>query len=395
MDNSLVVWINAELYTPEGVIKQGRMLIDGEGRIKATGGPELSYGENVRIFDAEGLKIVPGFIDVHIHGGNGFHVMGGTYEDLDGISKFHARHGTTSFLATTTTAANERITKALQCSAEAVQRGVSGAEILGVHLEGPFLNVKRRGAQSKDEIRNPDAWEIEHYIQSANQLIRLVTLAPEVEGGKEAVRHFLEHGVTVSAGHSDATYEQAVAFIGQGVNHTTHHFNGMRPFHHREPGLAGAGLMCPELTTELIADGIHVHPAAVKLLFDVKSPMNVCMITDAVTCCGLPDGEYGEVVMTAGQIYLKDGTSLAGSSLTMIQALKNVISYTGLPMEQILPSLTRVPARQIRMDHRKGTLESGKDADFLVMDHELNIVSTFVVGREVYQSKAGVYKHGN
>ncbi|MBO7748343.1 N-acetylglucosamine-6-phosphate deacetylase [Paenibacillus sp. MWE-103] len=386
-DRKPALWINADIYAPDGIIKRGRILVDGEGRIGDVGGPDTVYGDDIPVFDAEGLKIVPGFIDVHVHGGNGFNAMEGTYEDLDGISRFHARHGTTSFLATTATASNERITKALEAAADAMRRGVSGAELLGIHLEGPFLNVKRSGAQSKDDIRPPDLGEIERFMRSAGQRIKLVTLAPEAEGGREAVRYFAERGVTVSAGHSDATYEQAAEAIAWGVSHTTHHFNGMSPLHHREPGLAGAGLTRPELTTELIADGIHVHPAAVKLLFDVKSPMNVCMITDAVACCGLPDGDYGRVVMTGGRIYLKDGSSLAGSSLTMLQALKNAMSFTGLPMERILPSLTRVPARQIRMDCRKGALEAGKDADFLILDQELNLISTFVAGREAYRSQ--------
>jgi len=212
----------------------------------------------------------------------------------------------------------------------------------------------------------------------------LVTLAPEVPGGKQAVEMLSGRGITVSVGHSDAAYEQVLAAVELGANHTTHHFNGMSPLHHREPGVAGAGLMIPQITTELIADGIHVHPAVVKLLFDVKGEQNVCMITDAVSCAGLPDGEYDDVIMSNGQIHLKDGSSLAGSSLTMIQALKNVMKFTGYPLDKILPSLTMVPARQAGIADRKGSLEAGKDADFLVVDENLNIQSTIVGGIEVY-----------
>jgi N-acetylglucosamine-6-phosphate deacetylase len=314
-------------------------------------------------------------------------MMDGTYESLDGISKFHAMHGTTSFLATTDSSTNDRITRALKCVAESILKGVSGAEIIGVHLEGPFLNLKRCGAQNKSEIRLPSPAEIHGFWDASQGLIKLVTLAPEITGGLDAVKQFIGYGTTVSIGHSDATYDEVIQAIQFGVSHTTHHFNGMSPLHHREPGVAGAGLMLPQLTTELIADGIHVHPALVKHLFDSKMPNNICLITDAVQCAGLSDGNYGQVTMTNGQIYLKDGSSLAGSSLTMLQALKNVMQFTGYTLEWILPSLTEVPARQIGMAHRKGSLQTGKDADFLVLDDALNLYSTYVKGKEVYCNK--------
>ncbi|WAH43975.1 N-acetylglucosamine-6-phosphate deacetylase [Alicyclobacillus fastidiosus] len=382
------LWKNAKLYTPQGVINGAMMLVNPNGTIQSVEQLELGFtSENsAQVINVSGLTLLPGFIDIHVHGGNGFNVMDADYRSIDEISRFHAAHGTTSFLATTETASKDAITEALTCVTRAMETGVSGAEILGVHLEGPFLNAKRRGAQNEKEIRTPSVNELEHYLEASKNLIRLVTLAPEISGGMEAVQNFYSRGVTVSAGHTDATYEQVVEAIGYGVSHTTHHFNGMSPFHHRDPGVSGAGLMLQELTTELIADGIHVHPATVKLLFEVKSSRNICLITDAVTCCGLPDGEYGKIRMTNGQIYLKDGNSLAGSSLTTMQALKNAIQFTGCPLEQILPSLTEVPARQIGVDHRKGTLEPGKDADFLVIDENMHILATYVKGIEVYRS---------
>ncbi|GIP38047.1 N-acetylglucosamine-6-phosphate deacetylase [Paenibacillus sp. J31TS4] len=379
------LWTNAALYLPDGRREQGRLLVDETGRIEAAGGAELTASGPVRQIDAEGLTMLPGFVDVHMHGGNGYNVMDARYESLDGISRFHAAHGTTAFLATTNTSTGERIREALRCAAAAVERGVGGAELAGIHLEGPFLDVVRRGAQRKEDVRPPTPEEIDQFLEAGGGHIRLVTLAPELPGGLEAVRRFRGRGVTVSAGHSDATYAQMEAAVEAGVTHTTHHFNGMRPLHHREPGLAGAGLLLSELTTELIADGIHVHPAVVRLLFAVKSPGRVCMITDAVGCCGLPDGDYGHVRMTGGQVYLKDGETLAGSSLTMLQALRNVLAFTGLPLEAVLPSLTSVPARQVGLDGRKGTLEAGKDADFLLVDDELRLVATYVRGREVYR----------
>ncbi|WP_308639627.1 N-acetylglucosamine-6-phosphate deacetylase [Paenibacillus silvisoli] len=385
-----VGYANASIYTPQGIIERGLLLVDDDGTIASIGDTEMAVSPDVEIRDASGLLLVPGFIDVHIHGGNGFSVMAAELEHLDGISRFHAAHGTTAFLATTTTAPLDRIVHALESAGSAVGRGrLGGAELAGIHLEGPYIDEKRRGAQSKDDIRPPDGREIEQLLAASNGQIRLVTLAPEVDGGLKAVRQLNGLGITVSAGHSDATYAEVVEAVGCGLRHTTHHFNGMSPLHHREPGLAGAGLLLDELTCELICDGIHVHPAVVKLLFDTKGPLNVCMITDAVTCAGLPDGDYGEVTMNDGQIYLKDGSSLAGSSLTMGQALRNAIAFTGYALEEILPSLTLVPARQVGLLDSKGTLEAGKDADFVLLDPKaLQVMQTVVRGKTVYRRES-------
>ncbi|REE78598.1 N-acetylglucosamine 6-phosphate deacetylase [Paenibacillus taihuensis] len=382
-------YANAAVYTPHGIIERGLLLTDENGRIAAIGdSAEHGVPADVPVYDASGLLLVPGFIDVHIHGGNGFSVMAAEREHLDGISRFHAKHGTTSFLATTTTAPLEQILHALDAASSIVlddEWDLGGAQLIGIHLEGPYIDVLRRGAQSIEDIRTPSAQEIEQIVEAARQQIRLVTLAPEVDGGMEAVRQLTGLGITVSAGHSNATYDQVREAVRAGLRHTTHHFNGMSPLHHREPGLAGAGLTLRELTCELICDGIHVHPAVVKLLFEARGPLNVCMITDAVTCAGLPDGDYGDVTMHGGQIFLKDGSSLAGSALTMGQALRNVISFTGLTLEQVLPSLTVVPARQVGVSAAKGSLESGKDADFVLLDQELNIQQTVVRGKTVYR----------
>lgn len=386
-DGRRLLAINGLIYAGSRAIEGGRLLIGVDGRIEAVGGAELE-ADGAQVLDLDGKTVIPGLIDQHVHGGGGWQAMDATYEDLNGMSLYHAANGTTSFLATTESASEGRILDALHSAAAAAGRGLEGAELLGVHLEGPFLNPIRCGAQDKANIRpaNPD--ELDRYLEAAGGLIRLVTLAPEIEGGMDAAERLTRAGVTVSVGHSDATLAQMREAIGRGATQTTHHFNGMSPFHHREPGVAGAGLICPELTTELIADGIHVHPDAVKLLFDVKGARGVCVITDAVYCAGLPDGEYGEATMKDGQVWLKDGSSLAGSSLTMFQALRNVLRFTGRPLAEVLPSLTEVPARQIGVSGRKGKLEAGMDADFLVLDGALELQSTYVRGCQVYAKKA-------
>lgn len=379
---------NGTFYTEQGVLADGYMCVSEQGTIAEIGTGDAPEAAGTDVVDCRGQLVLPGFIDVHVHGGGGFDVLSATFEGLDGMSRFHARQGTTAFLATTSTTSLERIEAALRNAAAAVGR-TTGAELAGIHLEGPYLHELRRGAQNKEHLRLPDIAELERLRAAAEGHIRLVTMAPEVEGGFAAARWLAqEQGVTVSMGHSNATFVEAQEAIRHGVNHTTHHFNGMSPFHHRDPGLAGAGLMLPALTTELICDGIHVHPAAVKLLFDVKGPQGVCLITDAISVAGLPNGRYGGVVVRDGEIMLADGSSLAGSALTMLQALKNAMRFTGYSLEQLLPSLTAVPARQVRLAERKGSLAVGKDADFLLLTpEELELQATYVRGQTVYRAE--------
>lgn len=384
MNRQNILFTNAKIFTPDNIIDQGWMLINDMGKIVQIGEGQPARFENVVIKDLGSLSILPGLIDVHVHGGIGYSVMDAEYSALEEISKFHAKNGTTSFLATTTTASNEKIIKALRCAIETMKRGVSGAELVGIHLEGPFINEKKSGAQDKNEIRKPSITELEQIIAVSNNQLKVVTLAPEIENGMDAVKFFSKQGITVSIGHSDANFAEVKEAVKEGARHTTHHFNGMSRIHHREPGVAGAGLILNDLTTEIIADGIHVHPEMVKHLFETKGVWNVCAITDAVFCAGLPDGHYERVKVINGEVYLSDGTSLAGSTLTMIQALKNVISFTGYSLDEVLPSFTLVPARQTGIDDVKGSIEIGKDADFLIVDENLSILSTYVSGEAVY-----------
>lgn len=385
MESSLqrTLWHNGKVYTPRGVLGRGAILVGVDGRIEAVGEEGQLNAGDARRMDLGGQTVIPGLIDVHVHGGGGHSMMNGTYEGLDGMSQFHARQGTTSFLATTTTGATETIEAALAGVKSGMERGLSGAELLGAHLEGPFLNIKRAGAQKKEHLLEPNMDQLERFLSASGGWIRLVTLAPELPGGMQLVDRLAQEGVTVSIGHSDALFTEVEEAVKRGARHTTHHFNGMRPLHHREPGVAGAGLVLDELTTELIADGIHVHPMVVKMLYNTKPADRICAITDAVTCAGLPDGDYGDVVMKNGEIYLADGSSLAGSSLTMLRALRNVVAFTGRSPEEVLPSFTEVPAREIKVFDRKGSLERGKDGDFVIMTPELELIATVVRGKQV------------
>ncbi|MCJ8009925.1 N-acetylglucosamine-6-phosphate deacetylase [Lederbergia wuyishanensis] len=381
------LYVNGKIYTGLDIYENGQMLVADDGKIIDVSNEQIDSSD-ANVIDLKRQVVVPGFVDVHIHGGNGYEVMGGTEKDLDEVSKFHASFGTTSFLASTAAASNEDLVQVLQSCSASFKKGVSCAELLGVHLEGPFINEKARGAMDIQQIRLPDLTEMEQLIEVSGDTIRIVTLAPEVEGGLELVAYLHDRGITVSIGHSYASYEEMLESLEHGVRHTTHHFNGMRGLHHRDPGVAGTGLMLNELTLELIADGIHVHPAVVKFLFQTKGANKVCVITDAVKSTGLADGEYDDVQVKDGKIFLKEHPeTLAGSSLTMMIGLRNVLRYAGLPLEKVLPSFTIVPAKKAKVANRKGSLERGKDADFLILNEDINLVSTFVKGKKVFEKR--------
>lgn len=377
------LWINATLYTPDRIIPRGRMLINETGTIEAIGGEEVECAEAVRR-DAGGALLLPGLIDLHNHGGCGAHVNGASAESLQTISRYHAAHGTTAFLPTTNTDAAERIEAALRAAAQWVERDMEGADIIGIHLEGPFLSESKRGAQRKEHLLLPTPEMRQRFYEAAEGKLRLITIAPEIEHGLEAVEWFAARGVTVAIGHSNADYPTALEAVKRGARHTTHHFNGMSGLHHREPGAAGAGLVCDELTIEIIADGRHVHPAVVKAAFKVKSPERICLITDSVDCAGLPDGTYGRRIMKDGIIRLSGTDTLAGSTLTSWQGLVNAMQFTGQTLEDVLPSFTSVPARQAGASHRKGALRTGLDADFILVSPQLKLLETYVRGRKVY-----------
>lgn len=381
---------DVRLYTPSGVLERGVLQVRG-GRIAAVV-PLQEWERNrdasVPVRDGERARAVPGFVDVHVHGGGGYDFMTGNAGSLEEICLFHASKGTTSLLATTVTAEHGALKRAVGMIVREMKRGNRGAEVAGIHLEGPYLNPVRAGAQSPAHIRPADLDEIREYWELSEGCVRLVTLAPEREKGMEALRFFRERGVTVSIGHSDATLAETRTAVSEGASHITHLFNGMRPFHHREPGLAGAALMLPELTVEMICDGVHIHPDAVRYVWQTKPRERIVLITDCMSPAGGPDGTYmfggSPAVMRDGILHLvnPDGTegSLAGSTLTLDRALRNVMRWTGASLEDVLPALTIQPARQAGIADRKGSLEPGKDADFVLLDDGCEVLQTWVKG---------------
>ena len=332
----------------------------------------------------EGI-VVPGFVDVHVHGGDGADFMDAHEDGNERIAAFHARHGTTALAATTLSASRGDLHSAVETisrTAHMQERGV--AEIVGVHLEGPYVNAERAGAQDRASIREPDIHELSALISLAPRLRWMMTLAPEVQGARGIIEHFRDR-VLFSIGHTTAGHAVAVAALEWGAAHFTHLYNAMTGLHHRDPGAVGAALTSADATAELIADGIHVHPAALRLAA-MAMPHRIALVTDAMRACGLADGSYKlydhDVVVEDGAARLADGT-LAGSVLTMSRAVQNMVELAGLPIDTVIPLATEVPARIAGVANRKGKLEKDYDADLVVLSERFDVLRVMARGADV------------
>ena len=356
-----------KLITPLETLENMEMEVE-EGRIVSVRPPS---GRRADI-DASDRIAAPGYVDIHVHGGAGFDAMDGSYDAIAGLAKHLARHGVTSFLAATLTAPWDEIRAALSSVREAMQRGTAGAECLGAHLEGPFINPKNKGAQVAEYVREPSVEEIERELGDLINVIRIATVAPEMPGGIELIRHLTERGITVSLGHTDATFADAQAGIEAGARNLTHTFNAMRGLHHREPGAIGAVLSDDRTRAELIWDNLHVHPAAAALVIRAKGPEGVALISDAMRAAGLPDGTYTlgahTVHVRSGEARLADGT-IAGSTLTLDRAVRNAASR--FAAADAIRMATETPARAAGLDGRKGRLAPGFDADIIFLTPDL------------------------
>jgi N-acetylglucosamine-6-phosphate deacetylase len=378
---------NARLFTPHLPGRVGWLLVRN-GLISSIGfgqRPIFPAHPELQELDAGGKLLLPGFIDLHVHGGLGHELMDASPAGLEEMAGFYASHGVTSFLATTWTASRDSIRKALELVEEMQGPIPGGATLLGVHLEGPYLNPARCGAQDVNLIRRAEKEEALAFLDSG--VIRLLALAPEFDENLWLVDECVQRGVTVSAAHTAATYEQMQAAAGRGVTQATHTFNAMTGLGHREPGTVGAALTIPQISCELIADNIHVHPAVQRILLDVKTPAGVILITDAVRAAGLPEGEYmlddRSVNIRESAVRLADGT-LAGSVLTMERALQNLCAASGRPLEELWFTSSLNAARAIGVSSRKGSLEAGKDADLVLLDDSFRVHLTVAQGEVVY-----------
>ena len=379
---------NAHLHTPQGDWKPGWLLTEGSLiQLLAPGKPpDFEPGRVTRRINARGRALLPGFIDLHVHGAMGHEVMDANPDGLREMARYYAAHGVTAFLATTWTASQEAILKALEAVQQVVGRVPGGATVLGVHLEGPYLNPHKTGAQDVRLIRRATPSEARQFLDSG--LVRLVALAPEFLENLWLIDECVRRGVTVSAGHTEAGLREMTVAVEHGLSQVTHCYNAMRPLGHRDLGTVGAAMVLPQISAELIADNIHNHPAAMKILVTVKQPERVILVTDAIRGAGLPEGDYPiderTITIRGGAARLPDGT-LAGSILTLDKALQNIIAATGLPLEQAWPMSSLNAARAIHLAQRKGSLAPGKDADLVLLDPEAGVRLTMAEGEVVYE----------
>ncbi|MGI9863005.1 N-acetylglucosamine-6-phosphate deacetylase [Moorella naiadis] len=381
------------VVTPEGIIESGVVRVVGE-KIDWVGQAEEHVGPATRNFGQD--FIVPGFIDLHVHGADGVEFLDDGSADIEKILAYHGRHGTTSLLATVAAAPYERISTSLKVIQNLMNRQrntpMCSAQILGVHLEGPFLNCKRAGGQDPASLCPPDRARFDEWQALAP--VRLITVAPELAGAREFIRHASSRNVIVSAGHTDATAEQLEHGTEWGLTHLTHFYNAMSGLHHREPGVVGAGLTLPGVDLELIADLVHVHPMALRLAYLTKGSSHIALVTDAVAYCGLPDGSYEKrgrrVYVEKGRVYLSDGT-LAGSTLTLDHAVRNMVNKVGVSIVEAVTMASATPARILGIQRQKGRVAPGFDADLVVLDSSLNVRMSMVGGQIIYEAPGGMH----
>ncbi|KUN37522.1 N-acetylglucosamine-6-phosphate deacetylase [Streptomyces longwoodensis] len=372
----------ATVVLPTGAVPDGRVVVEGT-RIAA------AAPEHAQVVDLSGHWVVPGFVDLHNHGGGGASFTSGTVEDvLKGIHT-HRLHGTTTLVASTVTGAMDFLAQRAGLLSELAEQG----DIAGVHFEGPFISPCRKGAHSEELLRDPDPAEVRKLVDAARGHAKMVTLATELPGGIDSVRLLAEHGVIAAIGHTDATYEQTVEAIDAGATVATHLFNAMPPVGHRAPGPITALLEDERVTVELIDDGTHLHPAALQLAFHHAGADRVAFITDAMDAAGFGDGRYMlgplEVEVADGVARLVEGGSIAGSTLTLDRAFKRAVTIDRVPVTDAVRALSANPARLLGLDDRIGSLEPGKDADLVVLDADFELKGVMRHGAWVVDPQLG------
>ncbi|MFC0599981.1 N-acetylglucosamine-6-phosphate deacetylase [Streptomyces palmae] len=382
----------ARVALPSGTVDRGRVTVEGRHIVSAEAVvPAAAEGVRPgpdRHYDLGGLLVVPGFVDIHSHGGGGASFSAGTAEEALTVARTHRAHGTTTLVASTVTGELGDLARQAAVLAELVQQG----ELAGIHFEGPFISPHRCGAHQPELLRDPDPADVRKLIDAASGAAAMMTLAPELPGGMESVRLLAEHGVVAAIGHTDSGYEAALEAIEAGATVATHLFNAMPSLLHRAPGPVAALLEDERVTVELINDGVHLHPAVLQLAFRRAGADRVAFITDAMGAAGMNDGNYPLGPMTVevkgGVARISEGPtagSIAGSTLTLDRAFQRALTIDGLTVDQAVQALSDTPARVLGMDDRIGSLAAGKQADLVVLDEAYQVVGVMRQGAWVVE----------
>lgn len=381
-----IILKGGRIFTGRTFMDGGAALIEG-GRIKAVynRSDECAAKPDDDVRDIAGMIAAPGFVDIHIHGAMSCDAMNGTYDAIDTIARAIASRGTTSFLVTTMTASIDDTYNAVAAAGHAMKRGTSGAQVLGVHMEGPFINVAHKGAQLERFILPPSMEAYRSMTGEYGRIVKRVTLAPEVEGALEISRYLHKNGILVSAGHTGASYDDMRRAYDAGVTHATHLFNAMNAIYHREPGVPGTALTQDGWTVEVIADTVHLHPAILRMAWLCKGADGCALISDAMEATLMGDGAYDlggqKVIVRDGQARLEAG-NLAGTILTLDKAVKNMVEAVGIPLADALKMASLTPARLIGADDHKGRIEQGWDADIVLLDEsDLSVKGVMIAGK--------------
>lgn len=381
MNNKIIQHVNVLL--PHQILPSANIWVR-DGKIERVDTQEATQVvEGYERIDGNEMWLIPGMIDVHIHGANGYDMMDGTEASIQEVSRTCAATGCTSFLATTVSSTMDDLLNMIRSVKTMIGRE-QGAKIAGIHLEGPYLNPRRKGMQNEKYLRHPDLDEMKIIFREAGSLIKMVTIAPELPGGLELISYLKEQGVVIAVAHSDATYEEAKEAFAAGASHVTHCFNGMRPIHHRDPGLIVAAFEEPHVSLQAIVDQVHLHPAIIRLMHRIKGPEGMLLITDALQAMGLGDGEYlfggHHVTVSEGIARLEDGT-LASSTVTMNEALRLTVE-NGISFADAAQMASTSPARILGLSN-KGRIEIGYDADLVLLNEKYEVEWTMIEGQLV------------
>lgn len=377
------------VVTTTGIIADGLVLCE-DGIITFVGSSHETGPEpGSHILNAAGKYVLPGFIDTHVHGSGGDDVMMHGPDGIRRAAKAMLRYGTTGWMPTSIAARHADLLKAVHDTLAAENIPEPAAEILGIHLEGPYINLKYKGAQPVEGIRDPNFDECSELIAAGQGRVRIMTLAPELPGGLELIRFLKDKGVTPSLGHSEADYDTALAGIEAGATRATHLYNAMSGLHHRKPGLAAACLNEPGICAELILDGVHVHPQMARLAVRAKGREALCLITDAAAAQGCPDGiyplgEHHQIQVRGDLCTLLDGVTIAGSVLTMNRAVMNAVRFADMNLVDAAYSAALMPAKFCDVADRKGSIETGKDADLAILNADFSVQATIKSGEVAF-----------